>query len=137
MAGIIQGSAKDKSIHSQDYRRRIKEIFADCSPDSVVFDPFDGHEGSVHYDIEKGKSVFNGSLEKLRESDLMIAYLPDASLGTAIEMWESHKAGVPVWTITGMKDNWIVRFCSQKIFENIDALANHLKASTESSLKEK
>ncbi|MEE9555291.1 MAG: hypothetical protein V3W18_13465 [candidate division Zixibacteria bacterium] len=91
LAGIIQGSATDKSIHSQNYRERIKAIFNEHSPDTEIYDPYDGHEDSVHYDIEKGKSVFKDSLAKIEESDLMIVYLPSASLGTAIEMWECYR----------------------------------------------
>lgn len=129
LAGIIQGSGRDKSIHPQDYRERIETIFNAILPETEIYNPFDGHENSVHYDIEKGKSVFNSSMAQIKKCDLMIAYLPAASLGTAVEMWECYKLGIPVWTITAMKDNWIVRFCSEKIFENIESLENHLRES--------
>ena len=127
LAGVIQGSHRDKTIHQQDYRKRLKSIIARHWPEAVVYDPFDGNENSVEYDDEKGKETFDGSLDKIGECDLVIAYLPVASLGTAIEIWESFKKKTPVWTITGMKDNWVVRFCSERVFEDIDALEGYLR----------
>lgn len=130
MAGIIQGSARGKSIHSQGYRAKIKRIFAESAPEFVVYDPFDGNEDSVNYELERGKSVFNGSLDKIRDCDLMIAYLPEASMGTAIEMWECHHLGIPIWTITDMKENWVVKFCSEKIFDSVDSLFDEIRKLT-------
>jgi nucleoside 2-deoxyribosyltransferase len=127
LAGVIQGSHRDKTIHEQDYRGRLKSIIDRHWPEAVVYDPFDGHENSVEYDDETGQKTFNGSLEKIGKCDLVIAYLPVASLGTAIEIWESFKKKIPVWTITDMKENWVVRFCSERVFEDIDALEEYLR----------
>lgn len=135
LAGIIQGSVRDKSIHPQDYRERLKSIISESLPDAIVHDPYDGHADSVNYDDDKGKAVFQAALEEIRRSDLVIAFLPCASMGTAIEIWECYKTGVPVWTITEMKDNWIVRFCSQRIFEDIDSFAEYLRRSPVMSIK--
>jgi nucleoside 2-deoxyribosyltransferase len=137
LAGIIQGSHSDKSIHSQDYRGRIIAAVNATFPDAVIYNPFDGHEKSIDYDDDKGKETFFRALEEIKQCDLMIAYLPQASLGTAIEIWECYKLGIPVWTITGMKTNWVVRFCSEKIFDDMDSFARYLKSLRMTSLKEK
>jgi nucleoside 2-deoxyribosyltransferase len=137
LAGIIQGSSKDKSIHSQDYRERIIEAIESTFPGAVVYNPLHGHENSVEYDDIKGKTTFLNSLDVIKKCDLMIAYLPQASLGTAVEIWECYKLGIPVWTITPMKTNWVVRFCSEKIFDDIDSLARYLHSLRATSLKEK
>ncbi len=137
LAGIIQGSHRDKTIHSQDYRERIISAIQSAFPDAVIYNPFDGHEKSIEYDDQKGKETFFSALEEIKKCDLMIAYLPHASLGTAIEIWECHKLGIPVWTITGMKTNWVVRFCSEKIFDDIESFAQHLQTIMPESLKEK
>lgn len=129
LAGIIQGSNKDRAIHSQDYRGKIKSIILRAYPEAEIYDPLDGHLQSIDYDEEKGKATFLGSLAEIENCDLMIAYLPGASLGTAIEIWESYKRGIPVWTITGMKTNWVVRFCSDRIFEDIESLARYMEKS--------
>ena len=136
LAGIIQGSNKDKSINSQHYRERIKSVIQRVYPEAEIFDPLDGHLQSVDYDDEMGKATFFGSIEKIDDCDLMIAYLPSASLGTAIEIWESYKRGIPVWTITGMKTNWIIRFCSNKVFEDIESFADYMEKTHATVLRE-
>lgn len=127
IAGVIQGSSLDKSIHSQDYRPQLKGILNRFFPDALIYDPFSGHENSVEYDDTKGKATFLGALKEIHDCDLLIAYLPHASLGTAIEIWESHNRGIPVWTISPMRTNWVIRFCSDKIFEDIGSLSDFLE----------
>lgn len=136
LAGIIQGSNKDRAIHSQHYRERIKSIIRRVYPEAAVYDPLDGHLQSVDYDDEKGKETFSDSLAEIDNCDLMIAYLPGASLGTAIEIWESYKRGIPVWTITAMKTNWVVRFCSERVFEDIESFADYMGKSHAAALRE-
>jgi nucleoside 2-deoxyribosyltransferase len=137
LAGIIQGSNRDKTIHSQDYREMIISAIESAFPDAVIYNPFDGHEKSIEYDDRKGKETFFSAIEEIKSCDLMVAYLPHASLGTAIEIWECYKLGIPVWTITDMKTNWVVRFCSEKIFDDIESFAQHLQSLRMTSLKEK
>lgn len=136
LAGIIQGSNKDRTIHSQHYREKIKSILRKAYPEAAIYDPLDGHLQSVDYDDEKGKATFYGSLAEMEDCNLVIAYLLAASLGTAIEIWESFKRGIPVWTITGMKTNWVVRFCSEKVFEDIETFADYVGKSHAAVLEE-
>ncbi len=136
LAGIIQGSSKDDSIHSQDYRREIISAVNGSFPNAVIFDPFEGHENSIEYDDELGKKTFLAAIDQIKNCDLMIAYLPHASLGTAIEIWECYKLGIPVWIITTMKANWVVRFCSEKVFENINTLGEYLRGIENRVLEE-
>jgi len=56
-----------------------------------------------------------------------ITYLPEASMGTAIEMWECYRNKVRIWTISPMKENWSVRFLSDKIFKSLDEFEKYLK----------
>jgi len=123
ISGVIQGSATDKSIFSQDYRIKIKSALSAKFPEAEIFDPFDGHENSIDYDDAKGKETFMHHIDHLKSSDLVIAYLPHASMGTSIEIWEAHINKIPVWTITPMSSNWVIRFCSRKIFRDIEDFA--------------
>jgi hypothetical protein len=127
IAGVIQGSHQDNTIHSQNYRQELRNLLVSVFPDSQIYDPFEGHENSIEYDDAKGRETFLSGVKAVLESDLVIAYLPHASLGTAIEVWESHKMGIPVWTISPMKTNWVVRFCSDKVFESIKDFAAYLQ----------
>ena len=54
-------------------------------------------------------------------ADVLIAYLPEASMGTAVEMWEAHRAGKPVLTISPLAENWVVRFLSTRVFPSLVA----------------
>jgi nucleoside 2-deoxyribosyltransferase len=133
LAGIIQGSNSGKNLHSQDYRDQIKAILRKYFPGAKIFDPVEKHPDSVNYDYRTGESVFLGYIKLATQSDCMIAYLPEASMGTAIEMWECYQKGVPVWTISPLKENWSVKFLSKKIFESLEQFENYVK--TLSSLK--
>lgn len=127
LSGVIQGSSRDKGIHSQEYRLKLKNLLRQHFPQARICDPFDGHENSVEYDEETGRKTFYGHLDQVRASDLLIAYLPHASLGTAIEIWESHKNKIPVWTISPMSTNWVIRFCSDKVFDSIESFGEYLE----------
>ena len=129
LAGIIQGSNAGKSLHDQDYRDRIKVILRKYFPEARIFDPVEKHPDSVNYDYRTGESVFLGYIKLATECDCMIAYLPEASMGTSIEMWECYQKGVPVWTISPLKENWSVKFLSKRIFENIDEFEHYLKTN--------
>ena len=129
LAGIIQGSNTGKTLQNQDYRDKIKKILRKYFPESKIFDPVESHPDSVHYDYRMGESVFLGYIKLATECDCMIAYLPEASMGTAIEMWECYKKGVPIWTISPMKENWSVKFLSKRVFESVDEFENYLKTT--------
>jgi hypothetical protein len=53
--------------------------------------------------------------------DVLVAYVPEASMGTAIEMWEAHHAGVQVLTISPMAENWVVKLLSSRVFPTLEA----------------
>ncbi|BAT71112.1 hypothetical protein TST_0304 [Thermosulfidibacter takaii ABI70S6] len=128
IAGIIQGSKVGKSIHSQDYRERLKKTLAEYFLDWEIYCPVTNHPNSVEYTDEEATKTFLYHVDLVKHSGLVVAYLPEASMGTAIEMWEAYKSGVPVWTITPMKENWVVRITSQRIFGSIEELEDYLAA---------
>ena len=49
----------------------------------------------------------------LREVDVVLAFLPEAWMGTAIEMWHAFHQGKAVVTISPLAHNWAVQFLSQ------------------------
>ena len=56
-----------------------------------------------------------------REVDVVIAFVPEASMGTAIEMWEAHEHGrAVVLAISPLVHNWAIKFCSHAVFESLD-----------------
>jgi hypothetical protein len=42
-------------------------------------------------------------------------------MGTAVEMWEAHRQGVSVFTISGMSANWVIKLLSSQVFPSLEA----------------
>jgi len=126
LAGVMQGSRSGLEIENQDYRKLIPAIFERKAPGVEIFDPFAQHNDSVHYDDATAYQVFHEHLEYARGVKVLIAYLPSASMGTAIEIFEAKRSGALVWTITPLHSNWVVRMFSDEIFGSINEFDNWL-----------
>lgn len=124
LAGIIQGSLPD-TIADQDYRTKLKDMFRKYMPDWDIYSPMDDHSDSLDYPEEKGKDIFFYHIEKAAEADLLVCYIPTASMGTAVEMYEAHKRNKPIVTISPLKKNWTIKFLSTYIFETIQELEDY------------
>ncbi|MCJ7508257.1 MAG: hypothetical protein MUO85_05945 [candidate division Zixibacteria bacterium] len=119
LAGIIQGSKKGRNLHNQDYRKKIRFLLKKYFPQARIIDPVKVHPNSAEYASTKGKRVFHRSIEQAKGCDCFIAYLPTASMGTAIEMWECKNKKIPIWTISPLRENWSVKFLSSRVFKNM------------------
>lgn len=126
IAGIIQGSKRDSGLYDQSYRERLKTLLEKFFPNHDVYCPVSNHPNCASYSDEEALKTFLYHIDLVRHSKLLVAYLPEASMGTAIEMWEAYNHRVPVWTITPMKYNWVVRITSTKIFSSIEELEDYL-----------
>jgi hypothetical protein len=120
LAGIMQGSHLAAAIHNQDYRSRLKELLRQHFPGSEIYDPLADHGDSLAYDDALGREVFWRHNRLCREVDVVVAFVPEASMGTAIEMWEAYEHGRVVVTISPLKHNWAVRFLSHAIYANVE-----------------
>ena len=126
LAGIIQGSKTGENIHAQDWRGGIIEAVERYLPDAEVYCHFTEHPNSITYEDDRILATFQDGLARVIAADLVIAYIPSASMGTAIEMYEAKRNGVPVVSITPMETNWVVRLYSDKIFPNTEAFVKYL-----------
>jgi len=120
LAGIMQGSHLGAVIHNQDYRARIKQLLAQHFPGSDIYDPLADHGNSLDYDDATGRAVFFHHNQLCREVDVVLAFVPEASMGTAIEMWEAFQHGRAVIAISPLKHNWAVKFLSHQLYADID-----------------
>jgi hypothetical protein len=116
VAGIMQGSRQDDDICDQDYRATIRNIISLKYPGAEVVCPMELYPDSVVYGYEEGKATFLDLAHRAAEADVVVAYLPEASMGTAIEMWQAHAAGTRILTISPMADNWVIKFLSDRVF---------------------
>jgi hypothetical protein len=124
IAGIMQGSRRDDDICAQDYRTAIRGIVLNRYPEAEVVCPFELYPESPFYDPEEGKRTFLDLVDRAREADLLIAYLPEASMGTAIEMWQAYGAGARILSISPMSENWVVKFLSERVFATMEEFAD-------------
>ena len=120
LAGIIQGSLVEAEIHSQDWRIPIRAALERHVGQMEVYCHYSEHPNSITYDLDGICSTFEQGLAEARASDVLIAFLPGASMGTAIEIHEAARAGAVVLTITPMAANWVIRAYSDRIFEKVN-----------------
>ena len=126
LAGIMQGSHLGALLHNQNYREQLKSLLESHLPNAQVYDPLADHTDSLDYDDDRGRAVFMKHNCMCGEVDLLIAFVPEASMGTAIEMWEAHRAGKKVVTISPLSHNWAVRFLSDVVYDDMDAFRDAL-----------
>lgn len=126
LAGIMQGSHLAAVLHNQDYRTRLKQLLLAALPGASVYDPLADHRASLDYDDTQGRGVFYHHNRMCREVDVVIAFVPEASMGTAIEMWEAYEHGRTVITISPLAHNWTIRFCSHAVYPDETAFEQAL-----------
>ncbi len=129
LAGIMQGSHLKAVLHDQDYRARLKGLLLEHFAECAVYDPLADHGQSLGYDDATGRDVFYGHNRMCREVDVVIAVVPEASMGTAIEMWEAHEHGrAVVLTISPLVHNWAIKFCSHAVFPDVEAFEDAVRS---------
>lgn len=122
LAGIMQGSHVGALLHDQDYRPRLRRLLETHFPEAEVYDPLADHQYSLNYDDERGREVFLHHNQMCREVDVVLAFVPEASMGTAIEMWEAWQHGRAVICISPLTHNWAVKFLSHHLYETVEEL---------------
>jgi len=128
LAGILQGSLTEPALHDQQYRGRIASLVARCWPESTLYDPLANHRDSLHYDEPTGRRVFFEHNRMCREIDVLLAFVPQASMGTAIEMWEAYTHGAAVVTISPLVHNWAVKFLSHALYTDLEQFEAALRS---------
>lgn len=128
LAGIIQGSLTEATIHGQDWRDPISSLMDEYFPDAEIYCHFSRHPNSITYQMDDIRKTFQDGLDKAASSDLVIAYLPSASMGTAIEIYEAYNRGVKIVAISPMKPNWVLRIYSHAIVENIEEFQEYVSS---------
>jgi len=128
IAGIMQGSRQDDDICGQDYRTTIREIILREYPEAEVVCPFELYPDSPYYGPEEGKRTFLDLIDRAKEADFLVAYLPEASMGTGIEVWQAYRAGARILSISPMVENWVVKFLSDRVFATVEEFAEFMSS---------
>jgi hypothetical protein len=119
ISGVMQANRLDDQIEDQNYRVTISRLLQKHLPDVTITDPWALHPDSVNYDSQTAQDTFLSMAKQAGTADLLIAYLPQPSMGTAIEMWEASQAGAYVIAITRLKYHWAVRFTADEIVPDL------------------
>jgi len=120
IAGIMQGSRLDHLIEDQSYRYAITHAVQAYYPDAEIVDPNELHPLGVDYDDETARETLIAMAELAAQADVLVAYAPYASMGTAIEMWQAFRAGAVVVTISPLGANWVVRHLSHAVLPDVE-----------------
>jgi hypothetical protein len=127
IGGIMQGQRHDDQIDNQTYRVQITEAFHKYAPEIIVIDPWALNPNSVNYDEETARSTFYAMTRKVTEADLMIAYLPSVSMGTAMEMWEAFNAGVYIVAVSPHVHHWAIKFTANELLPDLESLLEDIE----------
>lgn len=129
IAGIMQGSKTDVALHTQNYRDQLKKGLQKSFFDAEIYDPFECNKNSLFYTPEQGKKVFLTHNRMCgTDIDVLIAFVPEASMGSAIEIWEAWQNGAIVITISPMITNWVVKFLSDAVYPDMEAFQEALNS---------
>lgn len=121
IAGVMQASNHGKGIVDQGYRRRIASALLARWPEIEILDPFDLHPNSVEYGDAAARETLFAMLDLAASSDLVVAYAPVASMGTALEMYRAYQAGVPVVSVSPMATNWVIKALSRRVYPDLES----------------
>jgi molybdopterin converting factor small subunit len=120
IGGIMQGSRRENTIDTQDYRRIIGHCLREHLPNVEVIDPFELHPNSVGYDTNEARRTLIALAQTAGQADAVVVYVPEASMGTALEMWEAYRGGKPIFAISPLIYNWVVRCLATRVFANLE-----------------
>jgi hypothetical protein len=129
IGGVMQASNHGKGLVDQTYRHTLADALTARWPDLEVIDPLRLHPDSVAYDDALAKQTLLDLADLAGSSDLVLAYVPVASMGTALEMYSAYQRGVPVLTISPMAENWVVRAFSQQVYPDVESFMAAVQAA--------
>jgi hypothetical protein len=124
VGGVIQGSRQGRDINDQDYRHAIRRMLKARHPAVEIVDPVALFPNSPEYADDRARQVLFDMAEEAARADVVVAYLSEASMGTALEMVRAYDAGTPVVSISPMTHNWFIRFLSRRVFSTLEAFAD-------------
>lgn len=127
IAGVMQGARTDKYIEAQDYRLALTRTIKKNFPEARITDPWALNPGSVDFEETRARETFHTMTALAGEADLLIAYLPTVSMGTAMEMWEAHKSGTYIIAVTPHLYHWAIRFTADEIYPDLDTVLQLLE----------
>ncbi len=128
ISGVMQGTRSDNKVHHQHYRQNIAQVLQENLEDVKIIDPWVIFPTEEINDDEQARAALIGESMLAGKADALVAYLPEASMGSAVEIWEAHRAGVPIFSISPLADNWVVKLFSARVFPTLEAFKSFITA---------
>ncbi len=128
IAGVMQGSRLDDQLHEQDYRLRIVEALRQHIPEAEITDPWASDPESISYDTDLARKTFLKNTALAGEADLLIAYLPHASMGTAIELWTAYHNRAYIIAVTPLRHNWVIQITADEVLPDLESLLTYIES---------
>ncbi len=128
IAGVMQGSRLDDQIDEQDYRLQIVDALRRHLPEARITDPWVSDPESVTYDRDLARTTFLRNTALAGEADLLIAYLPHASMGTAIELWTAFHSQAYIVAVTPLQHNWVVQITANEVLPDLPSLLQYIES---------
>mmetsp|Transcript_34183 Transcript_34183/g.102022 ORF Transcript_34183/g.102022 Transcript_34183/m.102022 type:complete len:172 (-) Transcript_34183:171-686(-) len=155
LSGVMQGSVKDKDdaalsdVHGirvapQDYRAQLKDAILGADPSAKIIEPWELVGGlcaemyppgtpqeDYFADDAHVQRAFQLCVDRAAQADVVVSYLPEASMGSAVEIHAARQAGKKVITIAmgRMASNWVVRSYSDHKLSSIAGLKEWLASN--------
>jgi len=121
IGGIMQGSHQANIMADQGYREAIADALRRRWADVEVVDPLLLHPEGLVYGDESARQALLDMMALAPQCDLVVAYLPTASMGTALEIYSAYLASVPVVAVSPMQHNWVLRAFARRIYPDLPA----------------
>ena len=112
VVGILRGSRRGRQFHSQTYRKKIKSLLEKHIPGAEVNSPIESAKDMHDYGLVRGIEAFFDMVRRASQYDALVVYVPEASMGSAILMWEAYRNQRLVVTISPLLENRTLRALS-------------------------
>lgn len=128
-------------VESQDYRAAMRAAILAADGTATIVDPAivvtarapelhpSGTPAKAFWTEDKAVGTMFGECVQLAaQCDVIVSYLPTASMGSAVELHAARAAGKLVLVVApgGMKSNWVVRSYAHHVFADVAALRSWL-----------
>ena len=150
LSGVMQGkTASGDGVAGtvpQDYRKEMSDAIRAADGTAQVIEPWDivgalctelYPEGTPQSEMFREdahvKRAFGTVVEAAAAADVVISYLPEASMGSAVEIYAAHAAGKTILAVAPgtMAQNWVVRSYAERVFSSIDELRAWLQSNVQ------
>jgi imidazolonepropionase-like amidohydrolase len=144
MGGSGDGSTTEFGVQmkSQDYRTIVRQIITSVQPNATIIDPLQLGEEYSSLLYPKGtpessfwesdsdvQQMFSYAVKAAENVDVVVCYLPTASMGSAVELHCAFKKGCQIICICPggkMSTNWVVRSYADQVFNSMEEFASGL-----------